>query len=132
VFDCLRRNGQVVLGYVATHGGSRPAATVLHGGDGEFSVDQWYASYNGHLDGVFLDEGPTDAPTATIQSYYQGLYQSIRTSKSGTCGTGTQACVMLNASAIGPDWAVNTAASGGAASDWSTTYEAAVHGKDDE
>jgi len=132
MFDCLRRNGQIVLGYVNTASGSRSATFVLHGGDGDFNVDQWYATYGGHIDGIFFDVGPTENPTAAVVSYYQNLYQSVRTTKPGTCGNGTQACVMLNAAGVGPDFVVDPAAAGGAASDWSTTYEAAIHGPTDD
>ncbi|HEY6807598.1 MAG TPA: spherulation-specific family 4 protein [Gemmatimonadales bacterium] len=133
MFDCLRANGQFVLGYVDTGGGARdascptnnPNCNVIHGADGGFSVDQWYTQFGSHIDGIFFDNGPTATPTAAQRTYYENLYAAVRSSFGGRCGTGAQACVMVNASQVAPDWVIN-----GPAADWAVTYERPIHGTD--
>jgi hypothetical protein len=143
MFQCLHQNGQLILGYVNTSNGGRAQANVLHGGDGEDSVDDWYTSSYGNLiDGIFFDVGPTSTQgmTGTLycpqsssndcQGYYIGLYKSLHSSSSytGKCGNGAQACVFLNASGVDSDWVLNDPQ--GPAADWIVTYERPVYGAD--
>ena len=145
MFDCLRGNGQVVLGYVSTAGGNRdascpagnPNCNVINGNDGGISVAEWYAEpasggFKGHIDGVFFDNGPGDCSRADCESYYAALYTAVRAQFAGRCGNGSQACVMLNGSQFAFDWVINPQVppAAGPASDWSVTYERVVHGAD--
>jgi hypothetical protein len=71
--------------------------------DNQANVKQWYDAYNGHIDGIFLDIGPTAGTGTSTQSYYQYLYNQITANYSGSCGSG-RACVMLNASQFEQSW----------------------------
>jgi hypothetical protein len=144
MFDCLRANGQLVLGYVDTSNGYRkpldqqsqdwPLTYVLHGGD--FSpegllrqdfVDNWYNTYGGHIDGIFFDQGPIDpgGPPA-MRQFYEALWSAMinRPFYSGSCGlagTGGRACIMINGSQFAHDWVMTV-------TDYATMYEFAVRG----
>lgn len=136
MFNCLRQQGVLVLGYVSTKCSQRDNACtsstlppgwqqqsrVLRGGDDPNlgSVDAWYAAYGGSIDGIFLDEGPSleagdcgcrAGQQEYLKQYYgaygSGLYQEIRNAHAGPCGG--RACVMVNASQFPNDWVMLTA-----------------------
>ena len=80
-----RARGVRVIGYVHTRYGARPI------GDAETEIDHWFAWYG--VDGVFLDEVPSDC---TLASYYDSLATRIRLHASATVvvnpGTNTEEC----------------------------------------
>jgi parallel beta-helix repeat protein len=78
--DAVRAAGGQVIGYVYTEYGTRSLALV------KADIDQYYAWYN--IDGIFLDEAPTD-DDPTLLDYYAELYEYIRSAHPG-------AIVMLN------------------------------------
>lgn len=135
MFDCLRSNGQLVLGYVDTSAGKRdgacastnPNCNVVQGLDGGLSVNGWYQRYTDargvHIDGIFLDNGPAVGSGSNTQAYYQNLYSAIRSAYAGKCNG--RACILLNASQFEDDWVVN-----GPASDFAIMYERPVDGAD--
>lgn len=62
VAENMRAAGLLVIGYISTQYGARPAAEVK---DEMVKHDQWYG-----VDGIFLDESPT---AASMLPYYQDL-----------------------------------------------------------
>src|SRR5262249_29326894 len=140
LFDCLRANGTLVLGYVDTRNATRqpplpnpqnpppdyPVTYVLHGGAGQDSVAAWYAPYVGPIDGILFAQGPVYPGVSDQQSFCQTLYQAMTTRPlySGSCGlvgTGARACVMLNAASYAFSWVMTV-------TDYATLYEFAVRG----
>ena len=108
MFNCIHSAGRnyKILGYVNTAGGSRASNYVTGGGDGQAYITQWYNTYGGYIDGIFLDVGPARGSGTTLQSYYQGLHTSI-VGHSGPCAS-SKACVMLNASQFEQDWVLSS------------------------
>ena len=84
-FAAARARGVRVVGYVDTRYGARPI------GDAETEIDHWFAWYG--VDGVFLDEVPSDCSLAT---YYDSLAARIRSHASAIVvvnpGTNTEEC----------------------------------------
>lgn len=95
---------------------SRLQQYVLNGGDpippaNPTSVSDWYNTYAGYIDGIFLDDGPSlyqsTMSESFQQSYYSSLYRQIMGGHSGGCAG--HACVMLNASQFPNSWVLSTA-----------------------
>jgi hypothetical protein len=69
--DACRSAGQQVYGYVPVAGGTRPPADVAT------EVQQWSTNAAGHIDGIYLDEGPTSCDPQ-IGDNYRVYAQDIR------------------------------------------------------
>jgi len=138
MFNCLRQNGVLILGYVSTKCSQRdnpcPSSSlptgwqqqskVLYGGDGVTSVKAWYDSpYGAYIDGIFLDEGPSvdTSSTCGCRASNQGYLQQYYGASSSVSGLyqeirnahsgpcGGRACVMINASQFPNDWVMSAA-----------------------
>lgn len=69
--DC-RAAGQHVYGYVDAQHGKRPPADVAN------EVQEWKNNFGGHIDGIYLDNGPISCD-AQVAAYYRTYSQHIRT-----------------------------------------------------
>lgn len=69
--DACRSAGQQVYGYVTAAGGTRPPAQVAA------EVAQWQTHVAGHLDGIYLDVGPTTCD-AQVAANYAAYVADIR------------------------------------------------------
>jgi hypothetical protein len=151
LFTCLHQNGVKIFGYVSTLFDQR--LDPISGTDDTSVSDWYarYCPPGGqcYVDGIFFDNGPNvgESPAAECeqQKYYgsttgclppggipDGLYQEVTSRFQGTCagagasargGSGTKACVMLNASQFPNSWALS-------ASDYLTLWERPKNGQD--
>lgn len=96
--DACRTAGQQVYGYVPVNGGQRPPSDVAN------EVQQWKTNVGGHIDGIYLDEGPTSCNPSVATNYRQYSAQ-IR-------GLGRRLFVLA------PQWPDNTSNAAGQLDPW--------------
>jgi hypothetical protein len=70
-FTACRNAGQKLYGYVPVNGGNRAVADVTA------EIGQWSTNVGTHLDGIYLDEGPTSC-APHVAANYRDYSQAVR------------------------------------------------------